>query len=160
MNGSPPLSRTTLLPGIRAVHQQLLDLALGDARVAGLLADVEQLGVRAGPGQRLRGNQAVVQDHVGAGDELEGPGGHQAGVARPGADQVDDAGAGRPFAGCAHFATPIASAISLGSTQKLLGSGALHPLGERLADGAGVAGVALGACRGSTRCRRAARRSR
>ena len=41
------------------------------------------------PSSAAAGDQPVVDDHVGGGDQLERPSGHQPGIAGPGADQVD-----------------------------------------------------------------------
>ena len=66
---------------------------------AALLADEQQLGVGARAVERRVGDQAVVQDHVGARDQLERARRQQAGVAGSGADQVDAPGARRTLAG-------------------------------------------------------------
>src|SRR4029079_13476828 len=71
---------------------------------AGLLAHVEQLGVRPGGGQCVPGDQSVVDAHVGGDDQLPRAGGEQTRVAGTGADQEDDAG------GRAHAATSSARA--------------------------------------------------
>ena len=59
---------------------------------ASLLADEQQLGVRAGALQRLGGDQAVVQDRVGPRDQLQCARRQQAGIAGAGADEE-----ARPF---------------------------------------------------------------
>ena len=81
-------------PGAGAVDEQVLDLALLDRRVAGLLADVEELGVVADAVERAGRDQAVVEDDVGARQELERARRHQARVPWPGADEIDDPSAG------------------------------------------------------------------
>ena len=72
------------------LDQRAADLILPDRRLTGTLADVAE--VRVGPRiiERTGRDQAVVQDHVGLGDQIERTARDQAGVAGPGADQVDD----------------------------------------------------------------------
>ena len=60
----------------------------GDLLPAADLADVDQLGAGPRAGERLRRDQAVVEDHVGARDQLERAHREQAGVAGPGAHEV------------------------------------------------------------------------
>ena len=86
-------------PGTRPGDDQPSDLVLPDRARPGLLADVDQLRVGAGRGERARGNQAVMDDHVGGCDQLQRAHRHQARVAGTRADQVGDPGAG---AGAAH----------------------------------------------------------
>ncbi len=80
----------------RDPHQLRLGIGLLHRDPPGGLADVDQLGVLACAGERAGGNQAVVEDRVGGGDQGEGPSRHQPGVAGSGADEVDDAGARGP----------------------------------------------------------------
>jgi hypothetical protein len=80
------------LAGAAVLDQQPVDLVLGHRRPAALLADVDQLGAGACAVERGRGDQAVVEDHVGLRDQLERAGGQQAGIAGTGADEVDAAG--------------------------------------------------------------------
>ena len=107
-----------------------------DAGVAGLLADVDQLGVRPRVLAAAARDQAVVDDHVGPRDQLERAHGHEPRVAGPGADQVDD-----PLFGSrsraygeveARRSSSPAPALSIRSRQQL-------------SDRGGVAGVALDA---------------
>ena len=76
-------------PGAAVLDEQPVDLRLRHLRPAALLADVDELGIRARVPQRLRRDQAVVEDDVGRGDQLDRADGEQAGVARPGPDEVD-----------------------------------------------------------------------
>ena len=71
------------------LDQQPVDLLLRHLRPAALLADVDELRVRARVLERLRRDQAVVEDDVGRGDQLDRADGQQPRVAGPGADQVD-----------------------------------------------------------------------
>ena len=64
-------------------------LGLRHLLAAALLADVEQLARRAARRRAPPRGQPVVQDHVGARDQLRGAHGQQPRVARPGADEVD-----------------------------------------------------------------------
>src|SRR5204863_4752214 len=104
-------------PGARVLDHQALDVRLLDLGLAGALADVRQLGILARAAQRLGGNQPVVQDHVGARDELCAAHGHEPGIARSGADQVHDAGArgGRHAASSARSRISRAPAASIRS---------------------------------------------
>ncbi len=70
--------------------QPLADLLLRHRRHPGRLADVDELGVLAGAVERPRRDQPVVEDRVGAGDQLQRARRHQPRVAGPRADQVDD----------------------------------------------------------------------
>ena len=72
------------------LDQPLADLLLRHRGHAGLLADVDQLGVSRAPVERARRDQAVVEDRVGDGDQLQRSRRHQPRVAGPGPDQVDD----------------------------------------------------------------------
>ena len=82
----------------RGLDQPLADLLLRDRGHARLLADVDELGVLAGAVERAGRDQAVVEDRVGAGDQLQRARRHQPRVAGPGADQVDDSRRARSFA--------------------------------------------------------------
>jgi hypothetical protein len=75
-----------------ALHQQLIDSLLRDARGAGLLPDVEQFGVGPGSHQNVVRDEAIVDDHVGRDDQLEGPRRDQPRISRTRADQKDDSG--------------------------------------------------------------------
>ena len=77
-----------LAAGARVAQQQLVRRLLRDLRPAADLADVDELGVRTGAAERAVGDQLVVEDHVGARDELQRAGGHEAEVAGSGADEV------------------------------------------------------------------------
>ena len=72
------------------LEQERVRGLLRDLRARALLADVDELGVRARVRERLGRDQAVVEDHVGLRDQLDGADGQQAGVAGAGADEVDD----------------------------------------------------------------------
>src|SRR5688572_7913242 len=63
------------------------------------LADVDQLGVLADARERRAADETVVEDHVGARDQLKPADRHQAGIAGARSDQVDDPGAGAAHAG-------------------------------------------------------------
>ena len=81
--GSPPLSRTTSLPGGTVRDQQVVDVFLaGAARLAGSLAHVDQLRVRVRQGQNRGVHQPVVDHHVRANAAIARPGG-SAGPDRP-----------------------------------------------------------------------------
>ena len=86
-------------PPLRALDQLVVDPSCGHRDVARRLADVDELGVLARAVERAARDQAVVEDRVGARDQLERAGGHQARIAGPGADEIDDA---RARAHCAH----------------------------------------------------------
>ena len=78
-------------PGARMLEQQPVRLLLRYLLPSALLADVEQLGIGPRAGERRGGDQPVVQDHVGAGDQLGGAHGQEPGIARARADEVDRA---------------------------------------------------------------------
>ena len=99
-NGTPAAARAAASSPPRAkahdrgaraapLDEQGVDVLLGQADVAGRLAHVDALG--SGRRQVEQGllRQAVVDDDVGAPQHVEGPHGEQAGVARPGTDQMD-----------------------------------------------------------------------
>ena len=75
--------------GRPVLEQQPLDLLLRYRGASTLLTRVDQLRLGAGAGQRLVGDQPVVDDHVGRSDQLERPGGQQPWIARTGPHQVD-----------------------------------------------------------------------
>ena len=79
------------LAGPAQFHEQVVGLLLAERGRAGLLAHVAQLGVRPCAVERARRDQAVVEDRVGAGDQLQRAARHQARIAGPGAHEVDDA---------------------------------------------------------------------
>ncbi len=70
------------------VDQHALDLGLSGGLTISSLAGVDQLGIRPGALERLWRDQAIVDDHVGLGDQLERPPGEQSGIAGSGADEV------------------------------------------------------------------------
>ncbi len=91
------------------LHQQACDLLLapGPARRrspragarhgrVGILAHVDQEGRGGDQVEDGRADQAVVEDHVGPGQERGAPPGEEPGVAGAGADQVDGHGATSP----------------------------------------------------------------
>ncbi len=75
-------------PGAPVLDQQPVDLLLRHLRPAALLADVDQFRVRPRVLERLLRDQAVVEDDVGRGDQLDRADRQQPRVAGPGADQV------------------------------------------------------------------------
>ena len=85
----PSLEADDLAPGRPVLEQQRLDLLLRGRGTAALLAGVEQLGVGPRAVQRGGRDEAVIDDDVGAGNELQRPRRQQARIARAGADQVD-----------------------------------------------------------------------
>ena len=91
-NGSPPLRRTTRRPARRVLDQQ--PVASPPAGTAGRRPACRR---RRAPrpsrawASAVGRDQAVVEDHVGGRDQLDGAHGQQAGVAGPRADEVDDA---------------------------------------------------------------------
>ena len=123
-------------PGAGVLEHQLLGPLLRDGLAAALLADEQQLGVRPRALERAGADEPVIEDHVGAGDQLERPGRQQAGVARPGADEVHAA-----RSAAAHGRTAAAPPPP-GRSQQLLGAGRAQPLGHRPAERLGVAQLA------------------
>ena len=95
-NGSPPFRRTTVAPVRPWVDEQLVDLLLRRTPPRGL-ADGDPR--RAGGGQVEEGGhrEAVVDDDVGAGEQLRPPHGEQARVTGSGADEVDGHSAAPPW---------------------------------------------------------------
>ncbi len=93
-NGSPPFRRTTRTAAAPVGDQQLVDpgLAVGLART---LAHVDALGRRGGQVEEFGGDEPVVDDHLGGGQELGPPSGEQAGIAGAGAHQGDTHAEGR-----------------------------------------------------------------
>ncbi len=75
-------------PGQGVADHQLLGLLLGHRGAAALLAHEDELGAGAGAVERGGSDEPVVEDHVGAGDQLQRPRGQQPGIAGPGADEV------------------------------------------------------------------------
>ena len=143
-------------PRARRLDQALGDLLLRHRRPARLLADVDELGVVAGAVEGARGDQAVVEDRVGGADQLQRPRRHQARVAGPGADQVDDPAAR------AHRGRPrIAQVLAPEGSRRARGSRAPRP--PRAARRAAprpppAARPRARPGRGPTRCRPGARR--
>ncbi len=78
-------------PMARALDHQFLDPLLRRPTVPGLLADVDQLGLRTRTVEDRGRNQAVVEHDVGGGDQLHRLHRYQAGIAGAGADEVHDA---------------------------------------------------------------------
>ena len=72
----------------RAIDHQGLRLLLRDRRSAALLADEQHLGTRTRAVEGARGDQPVVEDHLGARDQLERPRRQQPRIAGPGTDEV------------------------------------------------------------------------
>ena len=58
--------------GARVLEQERVRVLLGDLRPRALLADVDELRVRARVRERLGRDQPVVEDHVGLRDQLDG----------------------------------------------------------------------------------------
>ena len=79
-------------PGARVLEQQRVRVVLGELRAFALLADVDHLRVRARVREGLGRDQAVVEDHVGVRDQLDGAHGEQPGVAGSRADEMHRAG--------------------------------------------------------------------
>ncbi len=77
-----------LSPGERPLDHQRLRLLLWYRLAAALLTDEQQLGVSARTLQRLSWDQAVVEDRVGARDQLQRTRGQQARVAGACSDEV------------------------------------------------------------------------
>ena len=77
--------------GAAELHEQGVEVVLLHRRRARLLADVSELRLGARPFEGPRRDEAVVEDHVGRGDQLERAPRHEAGVARPGAHEIDHA---------------------------------------------------------------------
>ncbi|MEJ7718148.1 MAG: hypothetical protein WKF31_09370 [Thermoleophilaceae bacterium] len=78
-------------PGAPHLHEQRVDLLLRHRGPARGLAHVAHLGVGAHLLERTVGDQAVVEDRVGTGEKLERAPRHEAGIARPGAHEIDRA---------------------------------------------------------------------
>ena len=131
------------------LDEQRVDLLLAERGRARLLADVAQLGVRPGAVERTRRDQAVVEDRVGARDQLQRAARHQARIAGPGADEVDDA---------AHAQAP--SATRSASREQLAGAGAPAGARPRRRRARRAPRTHPRAGRGSTASRRAGRRRR
>ena len=91
-NGSPPLSRTTVLPRLPPLHQQGVDLRLGQAGPAGGLPDADPLGAGRRQVEEAGHRQPVVDHDVGPGQHLGSPHGDQPGVAGTGPDEIDGHG--------------------------------------------------------------------
>ena len=92
MNGSPPLSRTTVRPR-RARSMSMAQISSWvDGVVGFLLADVDALGVRGGEVEQGGGREVVVEDGVGLFQDAAALDGEQFGIARAGADQSRPSG--------------------------------------------------------------------
>jgi hypothetical protein len=111
-------------------------MRVGAAGRAGLLADVDQLGVAAHAREHVGGDQAVVQHHVGLREHAQRAQGEQARVARPRADEDHP-----PAASCArlaqHGAQGVAGGIVAAGAQQGRHLAVDHPL-EEVATRAGV----------------------
>jgi hypothetical protein len=88
----PALQADDSLARPREVDQQTVDLLLASPRIARAFAGVDQLRIRSSPCDQLGCDQAVVDDRVGAFDELDGARRREARISGPRADQIDDAG--------------------------------------------------------------------
>ena len=72
------------------LDQQGVDLLLRHGAVADRLARADPEGGGGGQVEQARARQVVVDHHVGPRQDLGAPAGQQAGIARPGPDQIDD----------------------------------------------------------------------
>ena len=70
---SPPLNRTTRLPGQRPVDDDPVDLLLRRGPAAGQLGHVDQLDVRRQLVEQLARRQPVGDHHVGLAQRVAGP---------------------------------------------------------------------------------------
>lgn len=68
-----------------------VDLLLGDGFTAAALADVDEEGA-SGVGEDGGGDEIVVKDEVGGGEQARGPEGEEIGIAGTGADKINGAG--------------------------------------------------------------------
>ena len=73
---------------LRVRDEQAVDLVLGHGVTAGFLADVGELRVAAGAVEQPGRDEAVVEDHVGACDQLGCAHCRKPRIAGPGADEV------------------------------------------------------------------------
>ena len=108
---------------LRALDHQRFGLILRHRRPASLLADEQQLGVGTGAVKRRAGDQTVVQDHVGRGDQLERAGRQQPRVTGPRADEVDAAGHVAAISSARRSRSPAPAARSRSATRHPSASG-------------------------------------
>ena len=78
-------------PGAGVLHQHRADLLLRHPVAPGRLAGVDQDGVGRGEVQQPLGSQAIVDHDLGRLQQTEPADGQQVGIARAGADEVNDA---------------------------------------------------------------------
>ncbi len=119
------------LAGPGQLDEQPVRLLLRQRRRARLLADVAELGVGPRALERALRDEAVVEDRVRRGDQLERPARHQARVAGTRAHQVDDA-AHAENATCAGWSARSGDALRLG--QQLARAGREHPRSDGVAE--------------------------
>ena len=98
-----------LAPGGAVLEQQSLDLGLPDRGTPALLAGVDQLGLLARAVERRDRNQPVMDDHVGAGDQVQGAASHQSRIARASPDEMNGHVASSRSACASSAAAPAAS---------------------------------------------------
>jgi hypothetical protein len=79
------------VPGSSELDELRVDLLLRGSRCPRLLAHVAELGVGARALECTGRDQAVVEDHLRRGDQLQSTPSHQPGIARASADQIHDA---------------------------------------------------------------------
>ena len=87
--GIAALEADDAFAGAGFVHQQLVQLVLGNGVVAGAFAGINQFRARRGQAEQVPVDERVIDDHVRAAEQLRPAHGNQAGVARAGADQID-----------------------------------------------------------------------
>ncbi len=75
--------------------EQRIDLGLGQAVIAARLADIVALGVLAGAGEDLGGDEPVMDDGIRRAEQALGVEGEELGIAGTGADEIDDPLLGR-----------------------------------------------------------------
>ena len=88
-NGSPPLRRTTVLPGAPVLDEHRVDAVLVHRDRARRLADVDALGARRREVEQRRVREPVVDHDVGDLEQRRAAAGEQPGVTGSGPDQVD-----------------------------------------------------------------------
>ena len=120
-NGSPPFRRTTERPARACSTSRRVVSSWGTCSPPPTLPTSTSSASRAHAGQRLGRDEPVVQDHVGAGQQLERARREQPGVAGPGADEVGDARSRAHVARSRTSSAPAASRRCATSAPERLG---------------------------------------
>ena len=142
------------LAGARRLDQPLADLLLRHRGHARLPCRHRPARRPRAPRRAPRRDQPVVVDRVGRGDQLQRSRRHQARIARAGADEVDDPGAG------AHAISSATGRRGCSSAHAARRAGRWRQRRQRSRACRSARSSRPRRCRGPTRCRRAGRRRR